>query len=179
MGVLSEFDLAGASRPELPGVFSGTARIATVGIAVNRWIAYHGMTLNVGPYLELFAPYVSEYSRYLPRSSTTAATFWWTYIGSGGQFRQQSASYRLTAGDKVKNITASYNNSPGSGIDQLPGLGWFTVTGPIDNATREMIAPMIRHAALTQSFDEGWRALALCFIAAVLILPLIRPPTVE
>jgi MFS transporter, DHA2 family, multidrug resistance protein len=51
--------------------------------------------------------------------------------------------------------------------------------GPIDDATREMIAPMIRHAALTQSFDEGWRALALCFIAAVLILPLIRPPTVE
>ncbi len=38
----------------MPGVFSGTARIATVGIAVNRWIAYHGLTLNVGPYLELF-----------------------------------------------------------------------------------------------------------------------------
>jgi len=30
-----------------------------------------------------WAPYVSEYSRYLPRTSTTAATFWWTYIGSG------------------------------------------------------------------------------------------------
>jgi purine-cytosine permease-like protein len=30
-----------------------------------------------------WAPYVSEYSRYLPRRSTTAATFWWTYIGSG------------------------------------------------------------------------------------------------
>jgi hypothetical protein len=57
----------------------------------------------------------------------------WTYIGSGGQLRQQSASYRLTAGDRVKNITASYNNAPGSGIDQLPGLGWFTVAGPIDN----------------------------------------------
>jgi lipoyl(octanoyl) transferase len=52
--VLAEFDLAGTTRPEIPGIFSGTARIATVGIAVNRWIAYHGMTLNVGPYLELF-----------------------------------------------------------------------------------------------------------------------------
>jgi NCS1 family nucleobase:cation symporter-1 len=30
-----------------------------------------------------WAPYVSEYSRYLPRTSTTAATFWWTYLGSG------------------------------------------------------------------------------------------------
>ena len=30
-----------------------------------------------------WAPYVSEYSRYLPRSSTMAATFWWTYSAPG------------------------------------------------------------------------------------------------
>ena len=30
-----------------------------------------------------WAPYVSEYSRYLPRSSSTASTFWWTFLGSG------------------------------------------------------------------------------------------------
>ena len=29
--------------------------MATVGVAVNRWIAYHGLTLNVGPFLEPFA----------------------------------------------------------------------------------------------------------------------------
>jgi lipoyl(octanoyl) transferase len=52
--VLGEFDLTGATRVDLPGVFSGPSRIATVGIAVSRWIAYHGLTLNVGPYLELF-----------------------------------------------------------------------------------------------------------------------------
>ena len=52
--ILTEFDLTGATRPDVPGVFSGMSRIATVGIAVNRWIAYHGLTLNVGPYLELF-----------------------------------------------------------------------------------------------------------------------------
>jgi lipoyl(octanoyl) transferase len=51
--VLGEFDLAGSIRGDLPGVFSGPARIATVGVAVNRSIAYHGLTLNVGPYLEL------------------------------------------------------------------------------------------------------------------------------
>jgi lipoyl(octanoyl) transferase len=54
LGVLDEFDLTGTTRPDLPGVFSGPARIATIGIAVSRWIAYHGLTLNVGPYLELF-----------------------------------------------------------------------------------------------------------------------------
>jgi len=53
-GVLEEFDLTGTTRADLPGVFSGPARIATVGVAVNRWIAYHGLTLNVGPYLDLF-----------------------------------------------------------------------------------------------------------------------------
>jgi len=54
VAVLAEFDLVGTIRPDLPGVFSGPARIATVGVAVNRWIAYHGLTLNVGPDLERF-----------------------------------------------------------------------------------------------------------------------------
>ena len=52
--VLDEFDLAGTFSADLPGVFSGQAQIATVGVAVTRWIAYHGLTLNVGPYLALF-----------------------------------------------------------------------------------------------------------------------------
>jgi len=54
LGVLEEFDLTGTTRADPPGVFSGPARIATVGVAVNRYIAYHGLTLNVGPYLDLF-----------------------------------------------------------------------------------------------------------------------------
>jgi lipoyl(octanoyl) transferase len=54
LGVLSEFDLQGATRPDHPGVFLGNARVASVGVAVNRWVAYHGLTLNVGPYLEPF-----------------------------------------------------------------------------------------------------------------------------
>ncbi|MDR3637313.1 MAG: lipoyl(octanoyl) transferase LipB [Isosphaeraceae bacterium] len=54
IGVLAEFDLRGERRTDLPGVFLGTARVATVGVAVNRWVAYHGFTLNVGPYLSPF-----------------------------------------------------------------------------------------------------------------------------
>ena len=50
--VLEEFDLAGSVRADIPGVFSGPARIATVGVAVSRSIAYHGLTINVGPYLD-------------------------------------------------------------------------------------------------------------------------------
>ena len=54
VGVLDEFDLRGSLPADLPGVFLGQARVATVGVAVNRWIAYHGLTLNVGPFLDLF-----------------------------------------------------------------------------------------------------------------------------
>jgi nucleobase:cation symporter-1, NCS1 family len=30
-----------------------------------------------------WAPYVSDYSRYLPFNTSTKSTFWWTYLGSG------------------------------------------------------------------------------------------------
>ena len=52
--VLGEFDLVGHTLADLPGVFLGNARVASVGVAVNRWIAYHGFTLNVSTFLERF-----------------------------------------------------------------------------------------------------------------------------
>jgi lipoyl(octanoyl) transferase len=52
--VLREFDLEGATRPDRPGVHLGNARVASVGVAVTRWIAYHGFTLNVSTFLEPF-----------------------------------------------------------------------------------------------------------------------------
>jgi lipoyl(octanoyl) transferase len=60
LGVLDEFDLRGTTRPESPGVYLGHARVATVGVAVNRWITSHGLTLNVGPYLEPFDVLLDE-----------------------------------------------------------------------------------------------------------------------
>jgi len=60
LDVLDEFDLKGATRPEQPGVFLGHSRVASVGVAVNRWIAYHGLTLNVGPFLEPFEMILDE-----------------------------------------------------------------------------------------------------------------------
>jgi len=54
VAVLEEFELRGEVHPEEPGVFLGRARVASVGVAVSRWIAYHGFSLNVGPFLDLF-----------------------------------------------------------------------------------------------------------------------------
>lgn len=53
--VLREFDLPGETRRDLPGVFFGGARVASIGVAVTRWIAYHGLTLNVGTFLGDFS----------------------------------------------------------------------------------------------------------------------------
>ncbi len=52
--VLNEFELRGETRADQPGVFLGNARIASMGIAVSRWVAYHGLTLNVGAFLGPF-----------------------------------------------------------------------------------------------------------------------------
>jgi lipoyl(octanoyl) transferase len=49
--VVGDFGLTGATRPGAPGVWLGGARVATVGVAVHRWISTFGVTLNVGPYL--------------------------------------------------------------------------------------------------------------------------------
>lgn len=54
VGVLGEFELRGEARASQGGVFLGHARVASVGVAVNRWIAYHGLTLNVGAFLAPF-----------------------------------------------------------------------------------------------------------------------------
>ncbi len=51
------------------GTFKGTPFLLEMGAILSYQLTW--------------APYVSEYSRYLPRRTTTAATFWWTYIGSG------------------------------------------------------------------------------------------------
>jgi lipoyl(octanoyl) transferase len=58
--MLSAFDLRGERKAELPGVFLGHARIASVGVAVNRWVAYHGLTLNVGMDLDPFFDVLDE-----------------------------------------------------------------------------------------------------------------------
>ena len=54
IAVLAEFDLVATTRAVEPGVFLGQSRVGTVGVAVNRWIGYHGFTLNVATFLEPF-----------------------------------------------------------------------------------------------------------------------------
>jgi lipoyl(octanoyl) transferase len=54
LGVLEEFDLGRGARARGGSVLLGDERVGAIGVAVRRWIAYHGFTLNVGPFLAPF-----------------------------------------------------------------------------------------------------------------------------
>lgn len=43
------------AMPGLTGVWAGNKKIASIGIAVSRWVAYHGLSINVNCSLDLFS----------------------------------------------------------------------------------------------------------------------------
>jgi len=52
--VLARFDIIAERVPGLTGVWIGEEKIAAIGVAVRRWITYHGFALNVLPNLSHF-----------------------------------------------------------------------------------------------------------------------------
>ncbi|MGE0683561.1 MAG: lipoyl(octanoyl) transferase LipB [Candidatus Binatia bacterium] len=56
--VLAEFGVRAESRVGLTGVWVNERKIASIGIGVRRWVAYHGFALNVDPDLSYFADIV-------------------------------------------------------------------------------------------------------------------------
>ena len=47
IGVLGEFGLKGERSPGLTGVWIEGKKICSIGIAVRRWVTYHGLALNL------------------------------------------------------------------------------------------------------------------------------------
>lgn len=46
--------------------------------------------------------------------------------------------------------------------------------GPVDEITKAIVAPMVKRAALAQSFNEAWILIAVLFAVSLLALPLMR-----
>jgi DHA2 family multidrug resistance protein len=46
--------------------------------------------------------------------------------------------------------------------------------GPVDPITRALVRPLVERAALTQSLNEAWFALAGLFVLALLTVPLLK-----
>jgi lipoyl(octanoyl) transferase len=51
---LASFGLSAARREGKTGIWLGSRKIAAIGVAVRRWVTYHGFALNVDPNLEHF-----------------------------------------------------------------------------------------------------------------------------
>jgi lipoyl(octanoyl) transferase len=104
---VAAWELAAERRPGKTGIWIGSRKIAAIGIAVRRWVAYHGISLNVDPDLPAFAGIVpcgipstegsvTSLARELPRPPSfaeTQATFTrafqsaWTNFIAGGADR--------------------------------------------------------------------------------------------
>ena len=72
---------------------------------------------------------------------------------------------RLQAGDRQ---AAQFVGLP---LDQFTGRP----LGPVDQATRDLVAPLIEHAGLTLALNEAWLLLGGVVILSLLGLPLLRP----
>ncbi len=54
INTLATFGLSAARREGKTGIWLGSRKIAAVGVAVRRWVTYHGFALNVDPDLTHF-----------------------------------------------------------------------------------------------------------------------------
>jgi lipoyl(octanoyl) transferase len=52
--LLARFGVAGERVEGLTGVWVGHYKIAAIGVAISRWVTYHGLALNVEPNLSHF-----------------------------------------------------------------------------------------------------------------------------
>jgi len=52
--LLGRFGIDGGRREDLTGVWAAGGKVAAIGIAVRRWVSYHGFALNVCPDLSHF-----------------------------------------------------------------------------------------------------------------------------
>jgi lipoate-protein ligase B len=52
--VVSSYGLPAERRPPYTGVWVGSQKVAAIGVAVRRWVAFHGFALNVDPNLRHF-----------------------------------------------------------------------------------------------------------------------------
>jgi lipoate-protein ligase B len=52
---LAEFDIEASRKPGWTGVWVGEKKICSVGVAVKKWVTYHGFALNINPDLAMFS----------------------------------------------------------------------------------------------------------------------------
>ena len=54
IGMLASYGVSAGRRPPYTGVWVGDRKVAAIGVAVRRWITFHGFALNLDPDLTHF-----------------------------------------------------------------------------------------------------------------------------
>ncbi len=54
IGTMNDFGLAGARDPRNTGCWIGGRKVASIGVAVRKWVTWHGLALNVTTDLDWF-----------------------------------------------------------------------------------------------------------------------------
>ena len=54
IGTIAEWGIKGEHHPTYTGVWVGEQKIASIGVAVRKWISYHGIALNISTDLQYF-----------------------------------------------------------------------------------------------------------------------------
>jgi len=52
---LADLGIAAVQRPGLTGVWVGPRKIGSIGVAIRRWVTWHGFAVNVAPDVSGFA----------------------------------------------------------------------------------------------------------------------------
>lgn len=52
--LLADYGIQGHVNPEYPGVWVGDDKICALGVAVRKWVSFHGIALNISPDLAHF-----------------------------------------------------------------------------------------------------------------------------
>ena len=55
ISALADLGIAAERRPGLTGVWVGQRKIGSIGVAIRRWVTWHGFALNVAPDVSGFA----------------------------------------------------------------------------------------------------------------------------
>ncbi|WDL95968.1 purine-cytosine permease family protein [Alicyclobacillus sp. ALC3] len=106
-----------------------TVALFRVHVPAGSWSV---SDFHMGPFLEglsiattfllTFAPYVADYSRYLPKKTSTAATFGWTYFGS-----VLSSGWTMILGVVLLASAAKFGSDPSGYFAQFLGRGFAPI----------------------------------------------------
>jgi len=157
---------------------NGTANVEVGGFT---WAGFLGMASVVGVWQLSYAPYVSDYSRYLPSSTSTRAAFWYTYAGTVlGVIGAMSVGAFLVAGLGLDGTIPDLANIMPQGVFIFVMLVFFI--GAIDAGVINMYGSALCTLTTIQTFKLKWapRPLARHIAAVVLaVLVLIVATTVS